>query len=367
MASLSRRGAAFITHFEGVYTHLYNDPVGHCTIGVGHLVHHGPCNGGEPADFRNGITKSQAMDLLREDASGFARDVEARVTVPLKQHQLDALVSFAFNVGAGAFASSTLLRKLNKGDYGAVPSELARWTKAGGKTLPGLVRRRRAEGQLFAKGDYDPGPRAEIATGEHAGHPDEQPASVRDVQKELAAIGWPLEVDGIAGPKTREAVADFQLGYALGTPLKVDGVAGPRTFRALQRSAAQGGRCSQHFSYREFASKGNGWIKVHRALVKGLESYRAEIGQPVPVTSGYRDPAYNKKIGGAPLSQHLFGCACDVPGVLSVARMQSLRVFSGLGYNASTGKVVHVDVRHAGPKDVTGGTPARPTVWEYAR
>ena len=74
--------------------------------------------------------------------------------VPLAQHQFDALVSFVFNVGGGAFRESTLLRELNAGDYDAVPRELNRWVKAGGRTLPGLVRRRGAEGVLFSRGKY---------------------------------------------------------------------------------------------------------------------------------------------------------------------------------------------------------------------
>lgn len=77
-----------------------------------------------------------------------------RVTVPLQQHQVDALVSFVFNVGGGAFAESTLLRELNAGHYDAVPRELPRWVKADGKTLAGLVRRRQAEGTLFADATY---------------------------------------------------------------------------------------------------------------------------------------------------------------------------------------------------------------------
>jgi lysozyme len=63
-------------------------------------------------------------------------------------------VSFAYNVGAAAFAGSTLVRLLNGGDFGCVPGQLGRWTKAGGRTIPGLVRRRAAEGALFAHGAY---------------------------------------------------------------------------------------------------------------------------------------------------------------------------------------------------------------------
>lgn len=151
---LSEKGAAFIAHFEGLRSNLYNDPVGHCTIGCGHLVHHGPINGSEPEEFRRGITRERALELLQDDASTAAHEIARSVKVRLSQSQVDALISFAFNVGNGAFRDSTLLRLLNQGDYHSVPAQLNRWTKASGKTLPGLVRRRKAEGELFRAGRY---------------------------------------------------------------------------------------------------------------------------------------------------------------------------------------------------------------------
>jgi GH24 family phage-related lysozyme (muramidase) len=151
---LSKKGAAFIAHFEGFRGTLYNDPVGHCTIGCGHLVHHGPTNGSEPEEFRRGITRERALELLQDDAGTAADEIGRSVKVHLSQPQVDALISFAFNVGNGAFRDSTLLKLLNQGHYDAVPAELNRWTKASGKTLPGLVRRRKAEGQLFRDGKY---------------------------------------------------------------------------------------------------------------------------------------------------------------------------------------------------------------------
>jgi GH24 family phage-related lysozyme (muramidase) len=151
---LSRKGAAFVARFEGCILHLYDDPAGHCTIGIGHLVHHGRCDGREPAEFKSGITRERAFELLQQDAAEVAKAVVRHVTVPLKQHQFDALCSFGFNCGTGAIATSTLTRRLNAGEFAAVPHELNRWVKAGGQTLPGLVRRRKAEGQLFARGKY---------------------------------------------------------------------------------------------------------------------------------------------------------------------------------------------------------------------
>jgi peptidoglycan hydrolase-like protein with peptidoglycan-binding domain len=90
--------------------------------------------------------------LLRADAARAARAVTRLVRVPLDQNQFDALVSFTFNVGEGALRDSTLLRELNAGRYDAVPRELNRWTRAGGQVLAGLVRRRAAEGAMFARG-----------------------------------------------------------------------------------------------------------------------------------------------------------------------------------------------------------------------
>jgi lysozyme len=149
--ALSASGAAFIASFEGVYLNLYNDPVGHATIGIGHLVHYGPINGSEPEEFKRGLTLDQAYDLLRTDMGRYMKAVSSLVRVELTQNQADALGSFTMNVGEGALGSSTLLRRLNAGDYAGVPVELMKWTKASGKELAGLVRRRRAEGALFAE------------------------------------------------------------------------------------------------------------------------------------------------------------------------------------------------------------------------
>ena len=100
-----------------------------------------------------GSREACARTACRRPAKA-AKAVDERVKVPLAQHQFDALVSFVFNLGAGAFAESTLLRELNAGRYDAVPLQLDRWVKAGGKTLEGLVRRRKAEGVLFSQGGY---------------------------------------------------------------------------------------------------------------------------------------------------------------------------------------------------------------------
>jgi lysozyme len=104
------------------------------------------------------ITPVEAEQLLRADLRVFEDAVNDAVLVPLNGNQFAALVAFTFNVGVGAFRSSTLLRRLNGGEYDAVPIEMARWTKTtiAGKrvTSPGLVNRRAAEAGLWVKGDF---------------------------------------------------------------------------------------------------------------------------------------------------------------------------------------------------------------------
>jgi GH24 family phage-related lysozyme (muramidase) len=155
-AKLSKPGAAFISRFEGFRARLYNDPVGHCTIGIGHLVHHGNCNGSEPAEFKQGITQQRAFDLLLRDCAPVANAIHRHIRVALNQAQFDALVSWGMNNGADVLRTSTLTRLLNQGDYGSVPAQLLRWNKAGNppRPLEGLTRRRKAEGKLFARGQY---------------------------------------------------------------------------------------------------------------------------------------------------------------------------------------------------------------------
>ena len=152
---ISQQGIDFIKGWEG-FRAMYNDPVGHCTVGYGTLLHTGNCDG-RPSEqpYVNGISEENATQLLAQKASDFQQVINDRVTVELNQNQNDSLVSFVYNIGGSNFQKSTLLRLLNQGDYGAVPTEMKKWTKASqnGKLvdLPGLVRRRDAEAELFQR------------------------------------------------------------------------------------------------------------------------------------------------------------------------------------------------------------------------
>ncbi|NER97633.1 MAG: lysozyme [Symploca sp. SIO1B1] len=154
--NVSDQGLEFIAGHEGIRLNLYNDPAGHCTIGVGHLVHFGNCNQTESSEleFLNGISEEQAYEILREDAQEAVNAVIQYISVPLNQAQFDALVSFTFNLGSGSLQSSDLRQRLNNGEYDAVPEELNRWIYSNGTIYPGLVRRRKEEGILFRDGIY---------------------------------------------------------------------------------------------------------------------------------------------------------------------------------------------------------------------
>lgn len=145
---LSEEGARFIASFEGFFPELYNDPVGHCTIGYGTLIHLGPCTQSD-RDRWGTLTRSEALALLRRETDRIDASVHRLVRVKLNQAQHDMLVSFAYNCGLEAFKGSTLLRLLNSGMKRSAANQLLRWNRAGGQELAGLTRRRVAERQLF--------------------------------------------------------------------------------------------------------------------------------------------------------------------------------------------------------------------------
>lgn len=139
---MNLEGIAIIREFEGLSRRPYRCPAGYWTIGYGHVIRAGE-------DFQDGIDIAAAERLLRQDVA-VAEDAVCRlIRVPMNDNQFSALVSWTFNLGAGALQRSTLRRRLNAGCYDAVPREICRWNKAGGKVLAGLVRRRAIEASLF--------------------------------------------------------------------------------------------------------------------------------------------------------------------------------------------------------------------------
>jgi lysozyme len=131
---------------EGFSAKPYLCPAGVATIGYGSTLYP---DGTHVAMTDPVIDLDTGEAMLLETLKSYESAVAKAVTVPLNQNQFDALVDFAYNAGAGNLRSSTLLKKLNAGDYAGAADEFGKWVKGGGKTLPGLVKRREAERKLF--------------------------------------------------------------------------------------------------------------------------------------------------------------------------------------------------------------------------
>jgi lysozyme len=144
----SDAGLRFIADWEGLRLKMYDDGgkgIGNCTIGVGHLVHLGPCDGrASEAPFRNGITNDAAFELMRKDVQRFEDVVNRLARVPLNQNQFDALVDFSFNTG-GYYPE--LWATINAG--GDVCAVLLRTAILPAWATQALQRRRRAECKLY--------------------------------------------------------------------------------------------------------------------------------------------------------------------------------------------------------------------------
>lgn len=153
---LSPSGLAGIERREGVRLEMYRDSAGLPTIGCGHLLSKDELSSGKilGEDWRDGISQAVCEQQLRTDLELAVTAVNVLVQVPLLQHQFDALVSFVFNVGRGAFQQSTLLRLLNEGQPTTVPGQLRRWIYSAGVRDAILVNRRENEIRQFEGGEF---------------------------------------------------------------------------------------------------------------------------------------------------------------------------------------------------------------------
>lgn len=149
LVAVSAVAVAAICGFEGYREYAYKDVAGVPTIGYGTTKN---------VKIGDKTTRQEAKAFLVRDASGMAKQMQSLIKVPLFQHEWDAYLSFTYNVGIGNFRSSTLLKKLNAGDYAGACAQLKRWVYAGYRTVctngkcikvrnkpKGLVNRREAE------------------------------------------------------------------------------------------------------------------------------------------------------------------------------------------------------------------------------
>lgn len=148
MMKIGQKGLQLIKDFEGWYSKPYRDPIGIATIGYGFTYY-------LPTKRRvtmqdPPLSKTEGDRMLADILTHYENDVLRLVNRPLRQQQLDALVSFTYNLGAANLNKSTLLKKINADpEDKRIADEFMKWDRAGGKVLPGLVRRRTAEAKLY--------------------------------------------------------------------------------------------------------------------------------------------------------------------------------------------------------------------------
>lgn len=141
MVNISAEGLDFIKAFEDFSAKPYLCPAGVLTIGYGHAI--------LPHEHFTEITEPEAIELLKTDCTKFVSAIHKLVKVDLNRNQFDALTSFIFNIGIGAFTKSTLLKLLNQGNYNDAAKEFPRWSTIKGVPSNGLITRRQLEKCLF--------------------------------------------------------------------------------------------------------------------------------------------------------------------------------------------------------------------------
>ena len=145
--NVSERGIRLIKHHEGIRNRPYRCPAGLWTVGVGHLIGDGKSL---PESWNRTFSKEEIDGILKRDLNRFELGVSKMLpNVRLRQHEFDALVSFAFNLGLGSFQRSTIRQALLRGDKKAAMESLIKYCRAGGKILKGLQIRRLDEKALF--------------------------------------------------------------------------------------------------------------------------------------------------------------------------------------------------------------------------
>ncbi len=139
---ISQNGVRLIKQFEGFRATPYDDR-GCLAIGYGHRI--------KDRENLTIVSRGQAEKLLYDDVDYIEKSIADNVEVSLNQNQYDAICSFVYNIGVGAFEDSIFLKKLNNRDYFGAANEVKRWNKSNGEVIKGLARRRNAETDLFNK------------------------------------------------------------------------------------------------------------------------------------------------------------------------------------------------------------------------
>lgn len=303
---IDQLGLDLIEGFEGLYLTTYIDPVGVATIGYGHT-------GADVTPGRT-ITEAEANQILAQDVKTHGDAVGACVTVTLQQCQFDALTSFAFNVGDGALEGSTLLKKLNQGDYNGAADEFLVWNKGhvDGELveLPGLTRRRKSERHLFLTGKLDfydgKGEETELEAAASSAAP--APASTPDPSPQPSPKSASTTPPKSDAPEAPSNPAD-------------PNPAAPDSNTEFDAMFASWG--ITHFTAAEVMDLGDAnadpsspaygmntppprqlWPNM-KLTIQVLDRLRDVLGAPITIVSAYRNATYNERVGGAPDSLHL--------------------------------------------------------------
>lgn len=146
---IPRIALEIIKAFEGWFPNAYDDPVGYCTIGYGHLIALVNCKDANLGEFDKPLSIQSGSVLLEKDTLAARQSVNRLVNVALNDAQFGALSSFVFNIGESNFASSTMLQLINIGRHDLAANQFARWTMARGKIFKGLTERRQCKSALY--------------------------------------------------------------------------------------------------------------------------------------------------------------------------------------------------------------------------
>lgn len=345
---MSTQGRSLLAEWEGFESQVYLDLTGKQVIGIGHLLTKDELSSGKiyirkkPVKYAQGLTDYQVWDLFDQDLKTFEKAVKKRVKAPLSQHQFDALVAFAFNVGDYSFKKSTLLKCLNEGRYEEVPNQFRRWVYCGGQRSRGLLNRREREIALWqgieqapVESRYIPVVSRAISAdqsvryGERVMQRGMQGSDVEELQIRLAGFGGTVP-DGDFGPGTEAQVKQFQRDVMkMNDPT---GIADQETLQAIRDFAKRYpidfdalkcpcGTCSGFgqgksrglFRDGQQTERNNlyEYPGIHRMLlwaVRGVMFYNPDY--TFPISSGYRCSVYNEQKGWTTTNHH--GKAVDL-------------------------------------------------------
>lgn len=329
---VSDKGLDLIRSFEDCHLTAYVCPAGKLTIGYGHTrgVYKGMI-----------ITKAQAEAYLIEDCAKAEANVNSFDSrYAWTQNEFDALVLFAFNIGSINQLTANGTRSKE-----TIAKKMLEYNKFGKKVLPGLVKRRKVEQELFlnsSKGDVSTMQTLKVGM---------KGSDVRALQEALSLREYSVgSIDGDFGNKTKTALMAFQKDAGL----VQDGVYGPKTRQALEQILVfsfkndKNKSVSINFKVKEFkCNDGSDKILIDRNFVETkLQGIRNHFKAAITINSAYRTPSYNKKVGGSSSSYHVKGRAFDIvvkgrkPSEVA-AYARSIGIKGVIEYNS----FVHIDSR----------------------